>query len=158
VDRAIAAMRKAHSYEEPAFDVYPLRPGRETAGEGRVGTLATPLALGELARLVRAELKSGPIQMVGDPQAPVERVALACGAAGEYLKDAIRVRANVFLSGEMRFHDYLSAQANQIGLLLPGHYATERFAIEALAFQLAQNFAKVAVSASLIERDPVLWV
>lgn len=158
LDRAIAALRKAHSYEEPAFDIYPLRPGRETAGEGRVGALGTPLVLGEFARLVRAELKSGPIQVVGDPQVPVERVALACGAAGEYLQDAIRLHADVFVSGEMRFHDYLLAQANQISLVLPGHYATERFGVEALAFQLAQKFADVAVSASLMERDPIVWI
>ena len=32
VDAAVAALRAAHSYEEPAFDVYPLRPAK--AGRG----------------------------------------------------------------------------------------------------------------------------
>src|SRR5262249_23254462 len=36
VDEVIAAMRRAHSYEEPAYDVYPLRPGFAPVGEGRL--------------------------------------------------------------------------------------------------------------------------
>ena len=45
VDGVVAAMRSAHSYEEPAYDVYPLRPERAKFGEGRVGILPAPLAL-----------------------------------------------------------------------------------------------------------------
>ena len=69
----------------------------------------------ELAQRVRQLLDCGPVQLVGDPARQIERVALACGAAGEYLKDAVRLHADVFLTGEMRFHDYLSARAR--GLL-----------------------------------------
>ena len=154
----ITAMRKAHSYEEPAFDVYPLQPGRETNGEGRIGFLPDGLPLGDFARRVRGELKCGPVQVVGEVDRPIQRVALACGAAGEFLQDAIRQGADLFLCGEIRFHDCLKAIASNISLILPGHYATERFGIEALAFQLAQVFAELAVTASQSERDPVAWV
>ena len=51
----VAAMRTAHSYEEPAFDVYPLRP-RSGGGEGRIGDLAKPATLGELAERTKREL------------------------------------------------------------------------------------------------------
>src|SRR5437763_337313 len=64
VNRAVAAMRSAHSYEEPAYDVYPLRPAASPLGEGRVGRLqATTLA--ELAARVRTVLTCGPVQVVG---------------------------------------------------------------------------------------------
>src|SRR5262245_11709941 len=51
----VRAMRQAHSYEEPAFDVYPLKPGF-SGGEGRVGELAGAVPLGELARTAKAAL------------------------------------------------------------------------------------------------------
>src|SRR5262245_57305614 len=157
VDAAAAAMRKAHSYEEPAFDVYPLRSRSGPGGEGRLGALKTPISLGDFAKQVRAALNSGPVQMVGQPSRLVQRIALACGAAGEFLKDAVAQRADVFLTGEMRFHDYLSAQSHGISLVLPGHYATERFGVDALSRQLANLWPELEVFASKSERDPIIW-
>ena len=63
--------------------------------------------------------------MIGDPARLVRRVAIVCGAGGEMMTDALWAGAEVFLTGEMRFHDYLTAQAQGLALLLPGHYATE---------------------------------
>ncbi len=60
--------------------------------------------------------------------------------------------------GEARFHTCLEAEAWGIGLLLPGHYASERFAIEVLADVLGRQFADVLVWASRAERDPLRWV
>lgn len=158
VDGVIAAARSAHSYEEPAIDVYPLRAEPSSAGAGRVGRLPSPMSLSEFGSKLRAELKCGPIQMVGDPARPIERVALACGAAGEFLTDAIQSGADVFLTGEMRFHDYLAARAAGISLVLPGHYATERFAVEELAVSLSRRWPGLEVRASQRETDPVGWV
>jgi dinuclear metal center YbgI/SA1388 family protein len=158
VDAVATAVRSAHSYEEPAFDIYPLRPTPSPLGAGRVGTLHTTVPLAEFATRVRRELKCGPIQVVGDGTRPVERVAIACGAAGEFLADAVKAKAGVFLTGEMRFHDYLAAQSQGIGLVLPGHYATERFAVEELAVLLSQHWPGLDVTASKRETDPVAWV
>jgi dinuclear metal center YbgI/SA1388 family protein len=150
----VSAMRKAHSYEEPAFDVYPLRPGTD-GGEGRMGELPQPITLGELANRAKERLKANAVQFVGDPERTVRTVALACGAAGEYLSDAIKRKADVFLTGEVRFHDALTARGANVGLVLPGHYATERHAVEDLAAKLATDFAGVTAWASRDERDPL---
>ena len=157
VDAVIAAMRRAHSYEEPAFDVYPMRVVKEPLGEGRIGMLAQPVSLGNWATKIRSLLKCGPVQVVGELGKPISKIALACGAAGEYLGDAVRLRADVLLSGEMRFHDYLSAKAQGIALVLPGHYSTERPGIEALAERLQARWPDIIVTASTRETDPVAW-
>jgi dinuclear metal center YbgI/SA1388 family protein len=154
----LVAMRSAHSYEEPAFDVYPLKPLPGPGGEGRVGELMTALSLRDLAATVKRELAAGAVQVVGDGGRAVKRIAIACGAAGEFLGNAVKAKADVFLAGEMRFHDYLSAEAQGIALVLPGHYATERPAVEELAGRLAKEFPELTVWASRGERDPVTWV
>jgi dinuclear metal center YbgI/SA1388 family protein len=153
----VAAMRKAHSYEEPAYDVYPLVPATSRVGDGRVGMLPSAVPLGELAAEVRRALNSGPVQVVGEADRAVRRVAIACGAGGSLLGEAVRARADVFLSGEMQFHDYLAARAQGVGLVLPGHYATERCGVEELAERLKGEFADLEVWASQAERDPVQW-
>jgi dinuclear metal center YbgI/SA1388 family protein len=155
VDAIVAALRKAHSYEEPAFDVYPLLARTSGEGEGRLGVLPAPCSLVEFAVRVRERIGSKLVQICGSADQPVQRVALACGAAAEFLKDAVRARADVFLTGEARFHDCLSAQASGIGLVLAGHYATERFAVEKLAGSINQAFGNLEVWASERELDPL---
>jgi dinuclear metal center YbgI/SA1388 family protein len=150
----VRAVRQAHSYEEPAFDVYPLRPG-PSGGEGRVGDLANPVPLGELARTAKAALAAGSVQVVGDLNAPVRRVAVACGAAGDFLSDSLRSKADVFVTGEFRFHDALTARTAGIGVIVPGHFATERPAVEELAAKLAADWPGLTAWASRRERDPL---
>lgn len=155
VDRVISAMRKAHSYEEPAYDVYRLRPEPSPLASGRKGRLKKPLALDGFAQEVKRALNCSFVQMVGDSQDPIEEVAIVCGAGGEMLSDAIRQRVDVFLTGEMRFHDCLRAQAEGIAVCLPGHYATERFAVEELAKRLQAEWPDLVVTASEQELDPL---
>ena len=155
VERVVSAMRAAHSYEEPAYDVYPLRPERAKLGEGRFGTLAAPMPLSAFAQLVAKSLSAKGVQTVGSAQTNVQRVAIACGAAGEFLGDAVKRQADVFVTGEVRFHDCLAAQAQRVALVLPGHYATERPGIEALAARLQKQFPTLAVWPSRRESDPL---
>lgn len=156
IDAVVAALRKAHSYEEPAYDVYPLRapPG---PGEGRVGELPAPVPLLDLARQVRSLLPTTGMQVVGDDAQPIRRVAIVCGAGGELLGDALRAKADVLLTGEARFHDAWTARAAGLALLLPGHHATERPGVEELARLLANQFPSAHVWASRSEFDPVRY-
>jgi dinuclear metal center YbgI/SA1388 family protein len=154
----VAAMRRAHSYEEPAYDVYPLKPPPSPLGDGRVGMLSAARPLREFALAVKAALGAGPVQVVGDAERPVRRVAVVCGAGGELLADAARAGADVLVTGELRFHDFLTARARGLALVLPGHYATERFGVEELAQRLQREWPDARVWASRRESDPSAWV
>jgi dinuclear metal center YbgI/SA1388 family protein len=155
VGRAVAAMRQAHSYEEPAYDVYPLRTSPSRAGAGRIGLLPQTLSLTAFAQLVKETLAAAAVQFVGPADRSVQRVAIACGAAGEFIADAARDSADVLLTGEVRFHDCLAAVARGLALVLPGHYATERCGVEDLAARLQQLFPSLEIWASRHERDPL---
>jgi dinuclear metal center YbgI/SA1388 family protein len=158
VEQVVAAIRRSHSYEEPAFDLYPLHAPPSGRGDGRLGSLPRSQPLTELATAVKAALSSGPVQMVGDAHKPVQRVAIVCGAGGEMMADAVRARADVLLTGEMRFHDYLHARAQGLALILPGHYASERGGVEELAERLRGQFPQLHVWPSTRESDPVQWL
>jgi dinuclear metal center YbgI/SA1388 family protein len=154
----LASIRARHSYEEPAIDVYPLHEtvanDSPPSGSGRIGRLLKPLGLEEFAMAVGRVLGGVPVAMVGEPGRRVERVALACGAGDEFLKDAARLKADVLLTGEARFHRALEAEAIGIGLITAGHYATERSGVEELAQRIASIFPSLIVWCSQTERDP----
>ena len=82
---------------------------------------------------------------------------MACGAAAEFLRDGHRLGCDVLLTGEARFHDCLEARHLGMALVLPGHYASERPAMERLAETLSSQFQELFVSASQIESDPLKW-
>lgn len=152
------AVRKAHSYEEPAIDVYPLQatgPANDP-GVGRIGRLSAPIDLGGFARGVGRALGQAAVQAVGDPNKRVTRVAVACGAGDDFLRDAARAGADVLVTGEARFHRGLEAEALGIGLIVAGHHATERIGVEDLAVRIASAFPELSVWPSRRESDPFL--
>jgi hypothetical protein len=159
---AIAAMRQSHSYEEPPFDVYPLQstagalPG--AYGSGRIGILPRPLSPSEWAAIV-AELLQTPIVLTGQrDRTSLSTVAIVCGAGGSLMKQAIAAGADAFLTGEIRFHDELAAQAADVTVIAAGHYATERPGVEHLAQRLADVLTTCKVWASCAEQNPAQWV
>jgi dinuclear metal center YbgI/SA1388 family protein len=150
----LAAIRAAHSYEEPAIDVYPLMAGASRTGQGRLGRLPVASRLGDFAAHVAERLGSPDLHYAGDPGRPVGRVAIACGAGDDFLRDAAAC-ADVLLTGEARYHRAIEADALGVGLILAGHHATERIGVEALAGRIARDFADLDVWASQQERDPL---
>jgi dinuclear metal center YbgI/SA1388 family protein len=135
-----------------------LLPDDQGLGAGRWGWLEAPLELGQLADRVKKFLSIERMQIVGQSQQPVRTVGVACGAAGEFLDAARQTECDCLLTGETRFHTCLEAEAAGIGLLMPGHFASERFAVECLADVLAGQFAGLEVWASRQERDPIGWI
>jgi dinuclear metal center YbgI/SA1388 family protein len=143
-------------------DIMPLIPAAADAnaqglGAGRFGRLPANTSLGELADRVKGFLKLNQLQIVGAPDRGVSKVAVACGSAGEFLPAAHAAGCDTFVTGETRFHTCLEAEALDVGLILGGHYATERFAVECLADVIAEQFTDLVVWASRREQDPVRW-
>ncbi len=151
----LAAVRAAHSYEEPAIDVYPLYVPPRGPGIGRLGRLPERRSLQEFAALVARTLGARGLHVVGETTRMVERVAIACGAGDEFLHDAARAGADVLLTGEARFHRALEAEALGIGLIIAGHHATERPGVEDLASRIADAIPELTVWASRREDDPL---
>ncbi len=155
LDQAVAALRGAHPYEEPAIDVFPLKALPDGSGAGRYGRLRQAISLSELNQMVRDRLRQPQLQFVGNLSMKVEKIGIACGAAAEFLRDAHRAGCQALLTGEARFHACLEARELGVALILPGHYATERPAMETLAVRLRDRFPGLVATPSEKERDPV---
>jgi dinuclear metal center YbgI/SA1388 family protein len=151
INQRLAAGLKLHG-------ITPLVPHPEGQGAGRCGWLEQPLTLRELGDRLRQFLAIGRLQMVGNPEQAIRMVAVACGAAGELLDAARQAGCDCMVVGEARFHTCLEAEATGIGLLLPGHFASERFGVERLAEFLAQQFPALDIWPSRAERDPIGWI
>ncbi len=131
-------------------------PEDSAVGAGRYGRLPDPVTLAELAQLVKLFLRIERVRVVGEASREVQRVATACGSAGQFLSDARRTGCDALVTGETNFHTCLEAEATNTCLILTGHFASERFAVETLAERLASAFSGVTVWASRDEADPLV--
>jgi dinuclear metal center YbgI/SA1388 family protein len=130
----------------------------EGQGAGRCGWLEEPVTLEQLARRLMEFLGLQRLQIVGERQQPVRLAAVACGSGGELIEPALAAGCDALVLGEARFHTCLEAEASGLGLVLSGHFASERFALDSLAAMLAGQFPGVEVWASRQERDPLKWI
>lgn len=133
----------------------PFLPDGFTPGSGRYGDLPYPHALNQLCETAKTLLKVTRLQRVGEATHSICRVGIACGAAAEYIPDALAAGCDALVTGEARFHDCLRARDSGLALILPGHYATERPAVESLAQVIRGQFKGITVTASTREHDPV---
>lgn len=134
-----------------------------------MGELTCPKSLVEIIGILSAALPGcrprgvEPVSSTINQAAPVtlsssggiSRVAICCGSGGSLLSHAVAAKCDLFLTGEATFHNCLEAQAAGICLLLIGHFASERFAMEQLAKELSTDYTTLCVWASQSERDPV---
>jgi len=155
LERALQELRRAHPYEEPAVDVYPLRGLPGTGGAGRLGRLPRPMSPEQLAAHVCQALSLTGLELIASAATRIEWVAVSCGAGAAHLDDALAQGAQAFLTGEMRFHDQVRARQHGLTVLLAGHYQTERPGVEELARRLAQHFPGLRVWTSQAETTPV---
>lgn len=138
-------------------DIEPLAasPTRTGAGTGRQGRAKEGTTVADVTSRLKSFLRIEQVQIVGSPETAVHSVAIGCGSAGSLLELAQRHNCDLFITGESSFHTCLEAEASQISMILTGHFASERFAVEYLAEVLARQFPDVATWASRDERDPV---
>lgn len=124
-------------------------------GSGRYGVLPNAIELGELVRLAAKAAQCQSVRLVGDPSHRVTKVAFACGSGGSFLAAACKHGCDAMITGEATFHVCLEARSRGIGLLLLGHYQSERFAMERLSHTLAKTLPELSVWPSEVESDPL---
>jgi len=127
---AIEELRRAHPYEEPAVDIYPLEDVQ--AGLGRVGRLPRPLTLKELGDLCRERLEARGLRFVGDAGKTLSRVAV-CGGSGEEVIEAAAGQADALVTGDIKYHAALRALDMGLHVIDAGHAATEKVVLPRLA-------------------------
>jgi len=154
----VAALRAAHPYEEPAFDLVELAAVPPALGIGRIGRLPEPAPLGALLAQIKQGLGVASL-LVAAPEgvtdeSPIASAAVCAGACGNLLDDAIAQRADLYLTGEIRHHDALKATRAGLTVVCALHSNSERATLARVKAQLEQALPGLRVMLSARDRDP----
>ena len=152
----LSALRKAHPYEEPAYDLLKLENPDPQASLGLRSTLAKSIKLAAFAEFVRKRLGLSHLRYSGKSTASVKNVAIMGGAGGS---SAGRVPGDVdvFVTGDVKYHDAVDAMERGLAIIDAGHHGTELPIVNAMSSRLRDALPKLPVTPYL-EPDPFVAI
>ena len=155
--RVVKALMAAHPYEEPAFDIYPLQNSWDSVGTGVVGDL--PVATNETAFLqqLKTAFNVGSVRHTGLLGKPLKKVALCGGAGGSFAAAAMAAGADVYITGEARYHDLFNYDGKMLVAVI-GHYESEQFTMEIFKEIISGACPHVAVKTTSVCTNPVHYM
>ena len=156
-ERAVAALKEAHPYEEVAFDLLPLENGYSTVGMGMIGQLPVPADETLVLESIKAIFECKMIKHTALLNKKIKKIAV-CGGSGSFLiSKAIAEGADLFISADFKYHDFFEADM-AIVLADIGHYESEQFTKEVLKEIVLKKFPTFALHLSDVKTNPVSYL
>ena len=156
-NKIINKLIETHPYEEVAYDIYKLENNFENVGAGMFGELEN--AENELVFLkkIKKIFKTEVIKHTKLLGKSIKKVAI-CGGAGSFLaKNAISANADIFISGDFKYHEFFDAE-NKIIFADIGHFESEQYTKELFYEILTKKFNTFACYLSEINTNPIKYL
>jgi dinuclear metal center YbgI/SA1388 family protein len=157
LDDCIAAMKKAHPYEMPAFDCLKLYNPQTKFGLGRIGRLARPSRIDRIVKRIKRFTGTRAVGIIGDQRRLVKTAAVCAGSCGEIINSVIAAKAELYVTGELKHHQGLAAQEAGLTCICLSHTVSERFMLKKLARQLQKQLRQVTIRISKKDAEPFKW-
>ena len=152
--KIIKTLHENHPYEEVAYEIYQTENRHPYLGAGMIGVLSKEMELGDFLAHLKDKFDLKIIRHTNSLNRQIKRVAW-CGGAGSFLlKDAIKQKADMFITGDFKYHEFFDAE-NQIVIADIGHYESEQYTMELIAAFLKRKFPKFAVRLTRVNTNPV---
>jgi dinuclear metal center YbgI/SA1388 family protein len=152
----LQALQAAHPYEEVAFYVNGLDNTWDEVGSGYIAELSEAMDSSTFSQYLKQKLELKHFRHTAWLGKKIKRIAL-CGGAGSFLlSDAIQAGADVFISGDFKYHEFFDAE-NHCTICDIGHYESEVMIKDAIHAYLSNNFSTFAVLKSMTNSNPVSY-
>jgi dinuclear metal center YbgI/SA1388 family protein len=141
--KVVEALKKAHPYEEVAYDLFPLKNNWENVGLGMVGELETPIEEGAFLELLKSTFGVPVVRHSPLRGKMVKKIAVMGGSGASYLSSAIATGADVFVTGDTKYHEFFIPEGRII-LADIGHYESEQYTKELFKEIITKKMATFA--------------
>lgn len=140
------------SFLESKTDCEPLQ-----AGAGVVGVLPKAEKDRPFLQRIKQIFHVGCVKHTALNGRMIQKVAL-CGGAGAFLiEEAIETGADVFITGEIKYHDYFG-HGDDILLAEIGHYESEQYTKEIFQQLIREQFPEVPVRMTEVNTNPINYL
>lgn len=155
-NKVLSAMKKVHPYEEVAYYLSVLENENQEVGAGMIGRLDSPMESEAFLEYLKEKMALKILKHTSLIHRKISKVAV-CGGAGIFLlSDAKRAGADVFVTSDIKYHEFFDAE-DQVILCDIGHYESEIFTKELLGELLSQNFPNIALYLTKVVTNPTSY-
>jgi len=155
--QVLDALLKAHPYEEPAYDFIQLRNTWNQAGAGLIGELEVEEDEIEFLTRIKKIFNQPVIRYTNLLGKKIKQVAVCGGSGSSLLSDAILAKADVFISGDFKYHEFFDTQ-KQIIIADIGHFESEQFTKDIFSEIITKKMPTFAVQISDIKTNPINYL
>ena len=134
-------------------NIKPLTMEDENPSFGRVGWLPEKLPLELYLNQVKRALKADKIDYIGDPEKEIGVVASCAGAGGDFIESARKAGADLFITGEAKYHEMLPVLDNDMAMAVLGHFTSEYPAMDALKLRLQNKLNALQYNIEVIPSE-----
>jgi dinuclear metal center YbgI/SA1388 family protein len=151
------ALQEAHPYEEVAYEIISLVNNFQDIGAGMIGELPEEIDAQDFLKSLKTKMKTDCIRHTNPSKQSIKKVAL-CGGAGSFLlEDAKRAGADIFITGDFKYHQFFDADGSLV-IADIGHYESEQFTIELLGDWLSEKFPTFALRLTENNTNPINYL
>jgi dinuclear metal center YbgI/SA1388 family protein len=154
LERVVNVLKEVHPYKEVIYDIYKLEDKSHSIGIGTIGEFYTPFSLSEVINMVKRALHIKNMTYVGNQDKRIGKVAICTGSGGSFMDLAKAKGADLYITGDIKYHTAIDAQELDIALIDAGHYATEIIAVPFLAKYIKKHFNSEIEIVELEEDNP----
>jgi len=155
-EKVVSALKKAHQYEEVAYDLIPLNNENQLVGGGMIGDLKEEMNEINFLEQVKAAFGLKVIKHTTLLNKKINKVAI-CGGAGSFLIPfAKAAKADIFISSDFKYHEFFDAE-NQLVIADIGHWESEQYTTDLVFAILTTKFPNFAVLKTAINTNPVCY-
>jgi len=154
--KILQTLFEAHPYEEVAFYLHDLANQNNEVGSGMIGDLPKPMESEQFIHHLKKIMNVKVVRHTALVKNKISKVAL-CGGSGSFLlSDAIAQGADMFISGDFKYHEFFDADGRII-IADIGHYESEQFTKELIYNNISEKFANIALHFTGVNTNPIFY-
>jgi len=152
--KVLNTLFKIHPYEEVAYYLHELINTNGNVGSGMIGVLPKSMNCHDFLVYLKEKFNTPLVRHTELIRGEINKVAL-CGGSGSFLlRDAIAQGADIFISGDFKYHEFFDADGRII-IADIGHYESEQFTKDLIYEILSEKFASIALHFTEVNTNPI---
>lgn len=153
----VSALLNKHPYEEVAYDLYQIENTWNQIGSGMLGEFAEELTIEQFLKHLKNSLNAPMVRYTKPVSTKIKKVAV-CGGSGSFLlNNAIRAKADVFVTADFKYHQFFDADS-KIVIADIGHFESEQFTGELIQEYLQEKIPNFASYLTRIRTNPINYI
>jgi len=120
-------IKKIHPYDEVGYEMIKTENKISLGGLGRIYSLSEGIELGRYLEVVKDKLSLNNVRVVGELDKKIKKIAVVNGGGASFLGKLEKIGVDLFITGDIKYHEALDAREVGISIFDIGHYESEYF-------------------------------